>query len=47
MKRVISVLLVALLGLMTRGSAAVTGDVSGDGNVNVSDVTTLVNLILN
>ena len=46
MKRVISVLLVALLGLMTRGSAAVTGDVSGDGNVNVSDVTTEINQIL-
>ena len=46
MKRVISVLLVALLGLTTRGSAAVTGDVSGDGNVNVSDVTTEINQIL-
>ena len=43
MKRVISVLLVALLGLTTRGSAAVTGDVTGDGNVNVSDVTTEIN----
>lgn len=45
--KLVSVIVLALLGLMpTQGSAATLGDIDGNGEVNVSDVTALVNQIL-
>ena len=45
--KVVSVIVLALLGLMpTQGRAATLGDIDGNGEVNVSDVTALVNQIL-
>lgn len=46
--KLVSVIVLALLGLMpTQGSAATLGDIDGNGEVNVSDVTALINHILN
>ena len=45
--KLVSVIVLALLGLMpTQGSAATLGDIDGNGEVNVSDVTALINKIL-
>ena len=34
-------------GYFTEKHASQTGDVNGDGNVNISDVTTLIDIVLN
>ncbi|MDO4512168.1 MAG: glycosyl hydrolase 53 family protein [Bacteroidales bacterium] len=46
MKRYISIFVLALLGFTAQASASTLGDIDGNGQVNVSDVTALVNKIL-
>lgn len=46
MNRLVSVFVLALLGLATQAGAANLGDIDANGTVNVSDVTALINHIL-